>query len=922
MKKLKSRRFSALVLVFAMLLSFAAAFPVPDALAAGAWDGTVDISWYDPAKTEFDIDTPAKLAGLAALINGRADPDAPQIIGDKSYLVSVEYPDTVLVGAGGGNVSDTVYGSKVDFAYKTVRLTADLDMGGVYKNGVWSGPNWTPIGGKYPLKPSVVKGDCLVLDTRFNGVLDGQGHTVRNIFCDRYAEKGFPYSMAVGLVGFLGGKRDDDHGAAAIQFTGGWQPSVKNVIVGSGYIYGRRMVGGVVGRVGETSNGIVVENCANFADVHNTDSKGIGGIVGSGWGDGVIRNCYNAGSVTTTYTCPAGGICGSNGGLNIYNCYNTGTIDSLGQKRGRGIGGHDSGEYTVGNCYYLDGCDDDPASGGWYTGTNRKIKVDVKALTAQQMRETAFIDSLNASGTAFVADSAGINGGYPVLFFQAKGYGAAASFTVTVKQPSEGGKISADRTGAVAAGQTVALSAVADAGWTLKYFTLDGKTLDADFFTVSRDSAVSAVFYKLRQVKVTLPVSEDSYLSFSETGYEPANGRMEYVSGRALYSGDTLSEENVISVRTIPYRGATPANPNLEYTGGYDISATNAVKNPDGTFTVTGGGDVVFTAAQSTGKKSWLSAAETGWFTGESDAYTLTSAAQLAGLAYLVNVEGVAFEGVTILLGSDISLANTDGTGGTRIWEACGRNVSRHFSGTFDGRGYSVYDMTAYSGGSYAGLFGYCVGATIKNVTVRGTVTGESSMAFAAGIVSYASASTVENCVNRAVITASGTGAAGIAAYICDGTAVTGCVNRAAVSGTSGVGGIVGICYSSGDAIADCRNYGAITATGDNSYGSGGIAGQLAGSMTACGNFAAVTSADRYTGGLAGYTSSRLNSKITDSVSTGGVSSSSANRLAAAGGAVGYAQYLTTQNVSATGAVSAGAGFNSEYKGGAIGRAG
>lgn len=63
---------------------------------------------------------------------------------------------------------------------------------------------------------------------------------------------------------------------------------MRNLVLGSGSIYGRRMVGGIVGRVGETSNGVVIENCGNRADVRNTDSKGVGGICGSAWGAGTI----------------------------------------------------------------------------------------------------------------------------------------------------------------------------------------------------------------------------------------------------------------------------------------------------------------------------------------------------------------------------------------------------------------------------------------------------------------------------------------------------------------------------------------------------------------------------------------------------------------------------------------------------------
>ena len=343
------------LLCAAMLLCL---LPLEARAAAAAWDGTVDISWYDPAQTEYTIDTPAKLAGLAALVNGMADPAAKAIVGDRSYLVSKKVDNVMLLGAGGGNVFDTVYTGGVDFAYKTIYLTADLDMGGrKAADGSWTGPNWTPIGGKFPMKPQEAAGDCLTLDTRF-----------------------------------LGGNADYANGGngekTEAEFENGWQPAVRNLVLGSGSIYGRRMVGGIVGRVGETSDGVVVENCGNRADVRNTDSKGVGGICGSAWGAGTIRGCYNTGTISTTYTCPAGGILGTNEGMDVYNCYNAGRIDTNGAQYGRGIGGHDTGSYTVAGCWYLTGCDDDPASNGYYKGTSRKISVSV---TAADQRLPGFV---------------------------------------------------------------------------------------------------------------------------------------------------------------------------------------------------------------------------------------------------------------------------------------------------------------------------------------------------------------------------------------------------------------------------------------------------------------------------------------------------------------------------------------------------
>ena len=76
MKKLLSMLLCAAML-FCML-------PLEARAASDAWDGTVDLSWYDPAKTEYEIDTPAKLAGLAALVNGMADPTAKKIVGKRN----------------------------------------------------------------------------------------------------------------------------------------------------------------------------------------------------------------------------------------------------------------------------------------------------------------------------------------------------------------------------------------------------------------------------------------------------------------------------------------------------------------------------------------------------------------------------------------------------------------------------------------------------------------------------------------------------------------------------------------------------------------------------------------------------------------------------------------------------------------------
>ncbi|MGN0968743.1 MAG: hypothetical protein ACI4O3_05675, partial [Oscillospiraceae bacterium] len=67
------KRFLSMVLTLALALSLLSAVPA-QAAGSSAWDGTVDISWYDPDQSEFYLSTPAQLAGLAALVNGMVDP--------------------------------------------------------------------------------------------------------------------------------------------------------------------------------------------------------------------------------------------------------------------------------------------------------------------------------------------------------------------------------------------------------------------------------------------------------------------------------------------------------------------------------------------------------------------------------------------------------------------------------------------------------------------------------------------------------------------------------------------------------------------------------------------------------------------------------------------------------------------------------
>ena len=754
---------------------------IPEYYSLTVWDGAVDVSWYDGEQTEFYLDNPAQLAGLAALVNGLTDADTPdyRVKGDLSQLVCTKVDDFLLVGAGGGNQRDTVYQGDPahDFSDKTVYLTVDLDMGGVYdpETDVWSGPNWTPIGGKYPLDRA---NSDRVLEAFFNGTLDGQGHRIQNLYCDRYADKGYAYSQAVGLVGYLG----ETYAGETAPKTA---PAVRNLSL-SGSVYGRRMVGGIVGRVGAISTGVRVENCANYASVKNTDSKGIGGICGAGWGTGAMVNCYNLGSVTTTYACPAGGICGSNSGLDIYKCYNIGKIDSNGNGRGRAIGGHNSGSYTVSDCYYLEGCDDDPASHGWYLGTALSVSVSVAARSDADLRSEAFVQELNNNGAAYVYNP----GGYPLLRWETAP--AQQPCGVTLVQPT-GGAVAAEGKTSVPGGTVLTLTNTPEVGYAFRYYTMNGNPLSGPYATVTEDATFSGVFAALTPGSLVIQSNPACDITVKKDGTVLENGAPVPVTDVPVADGDPLYEGDVLHVTAVLHEDAVPDDLNYVYSGlfryhfAFDDGSGTEKATDTGTFTVTeaiSAAPLVLRVEPYTTHKVWTQLAETDWYREEQTEFTLTTARQLAGLALLVK-EGNSFEGKTVKLGNDISLSNDDQTfnRAVRWWDGVG-SAGRAFSGVFDGCGHTISEMTAVTENSNLALFGSTDGATIRDLTLRGEVSARGG---AAALVSQAAGTTLQNCVSYGTVSASNQLAGGIVATADKGCVIAGCINYGPVSGTTGI---------------------------------------------------------------------------------------------------------------------------------------
>ena len=190
----------------------------------------------------------------------------------------------------------------------------------------------------------------------------------------------------------------------------------------------------------------------------------------------------------------------------------------------------------------------------------------------------------------------------------------------------------------------------------------------------------------------------------------------------------------------------------------------------------------------------------------EADPYMITTEAGLNKLATDVN-SGTVYSGKYFKLGKSITVTD---------WTPIGqKGTENKFAGTFDGNGQTVTINRINSSldsafGGYAGFFGAVKDATIKNLTVAGTINGSD----VAGVVARLDgASKVINCINKAKVTGTSK-AAGITVKI-DGANVVidGCTNYGEIKSDT-VDGAAGIVvYAQGEkfTINGCTNNGKIS---------------------------------------------------------------------------------------------------------------
>lgn len=860
---------------------------------AGAWDGvTLDVSWFDPANTTHTISTPAQLAGLAAIVNGiynneiegiidydangvltRFTPESYDALATAKIKARCTSGNATSGGAGLNQVtSNDYYFSALgyDFDGQTVKLAADLDMGGYQdENGNWTGARYMTIGGQsqmHYVKTGIADGYSH-LGASFNGTFDGQGHLVYNIYCNRYSVTAYGDSATIGLIGRLG-IHDSDYSTWKKQGTGGGNyppvnPTVRNVAV-AGYFYGRCSVGAIVGKTGHTAKndlgdgsvGAIIENCVNFATVHNTDSKGVGGIVGASWNGGVIRNCVNFGKIYSSYGCPTGGIAGSNENA-IVNSYNMGEVSNTSGKNSyaMAIGTNNGGGTDVRNCYWLTGS---APGGGYYGSVNDKTQIveitdnynETTLTAAQFMQNEKFVTLLNGKDSRVFKQAATTDAIYTHL--NAAGYAGApvprifcadTSTLTKIEKVSDPDKLT-----------YVEGERFDPTGLDVRAYWSDGTEEKLEDYTYSIDRT-----FELGDTEITVNVKAGSMVSsytFKITVIPVSLDSLKIKTQptrRAYNEGDTFDPDG-LKVE-IHYTNGTTAT--AVWSDGKFADSEDETKTYDIRLV---GVDAPLTAEQD-GKPVVVSYTFTDGVTRTADTAELTvipaanKPKQDDNGYYLVGtpaeLDWIAAQ-VNNGIEPDLKARLTADITASEAFEPIGSSIStKRFKGILDGDGHRV-TLNLVRDKNNTALIGYSDSATIRNVITAGTVTAAGNRMYVAALVGQAENNTlIENCGNEAAVTCGGTPVGGLVGSAAGTTTIRGCYNWGVVDGTAtsnkAVGGIAGEVKAAGCKVENCYNWGSITGGSGTMYGVGGIIGKVSAKATVTNVYNAGTITNRYT---------------------------------------------------------------------------
>lgn len=842
------------------------------------WDGTDDTSWYENNKdaTEFSIGTAAELAGLAALVNGTAkDADNNSI-------------------------------DAVNFSRKTIKLTADIDLGN---------QAWTPIG----------NGDN---SFAFFGTFDGDGYTISGL--------NVPDANAPGLFGCIFG-------------------TVQNLIVKGSVTVGDEADNGDYWEAGGVvcDNNGTVQNCGFYGSVNDEIGIDAGGVAGGGYGK--VLNCWyymtdESSSVSKVSVCTATNcvVISSSGAMTAAKLA---TLQTNAPETGKAWSWKEGDAYPTlidppkaitmqpvfPNCAAAVSANGTPlteANGYTYEVTDDTVTIAVSGSSdaiyyAASESENAYTtEGENANLKKLESDTTFNKNTLPKTYY----YGTLADFAAlaawnsvtkaynvitahnqlkalarmvnsgkdsmtgrnfmlnasidlsgidwtpigTAENPFKGtftimgnysiSNLPNDLFGVVEGGTVKSVTISGGTGrlvntlksGTVQYCMSTAKVTGSTGGLVGQNSGtVSSCYYYNADSKNTPAVGGSGtvtncfYLAdqstFGDVGDNGARTEEEFKAGRVTWELGSSWGANASD--NLPCLGSYKKLYQLTLTklgdagvDGVTIENDNALTNGDTQYlygtaetevrlkeTISDGSTITYSPAkpekiQDPKNNSTVNTyyytigekvdADISWYKDADNEFTLTNAAELFGLAQLVN-GGTNFANKTVKLGEDIDLIGY-------IWTPIGiGNYS--FKGVFDGGNHKITSMNVHAAGtSYAGLFGYVLGGTVKNLRVEGSVkyTG-GTFGYVGGIVGCCDSSgKVTNCLSKVMIAAQGNYyVGGVVGNLITGT-INLCWNEGTVNGGSGsVGGIVGT--NSGGTVTNCANFGEVT----GSSTAGGIVG-------------------------------------------------------------------------------------------------
>lgn len=230
--------------------------------------------------------------------------------------------------------------------------------------------------------------------------------------------------------------------------------------------------------------------------------------------------------------------------------------------------------------------------------------------------------------------------------------------------------------------------------------------------------------------------------------------------------------------------------------------------------------------------------------------------------AYLADQDSYAGEAVS--LGQNITLTET--------WTPAA------LTGNLDGAGYTIsgLDVTVADAGTHGAMFTVIdTDASLKNVTVEGTVSLSTSAKTSYAGLAGELKGTMYKVINNASVTAGSTGSShcylgGLVGMLNGGSLVeclnTGAVTMNATSFASFMGGLVGVIYSAG-LVQNSVNTGTVTSNSSHVEGLGGIVGiQQAGTVDGCTNSGTLAlelgAVNSYVGGITGYVQNLSTAKL------------------------------------------------------------